>query len=172
MRYLVWAVAPMLGLAAFIFYVSVVAPLLLGHQPRPAPNEPVTFSHEVHVEQAGIQCAFCHRTAGTSTTAGMPDLQQCMDCHTVIGQGQPLVEKVRSAWLTQQAIDWQRVYRLPNDVRFTHEAHIQAGISCATCHGDVGHMTQVTMSRPLNMNDCVQCHKVTNAPTECAECHY
>ena len=95
-----------------------------------------------------------------------------MDCHQAVGQGQPEIDKVRTAWLMHQAIDWQRVHRLPDHTRFTHEAHIQAGIPCATCHGDISQMQQVVQVRSLKMADCVACHQQTNAPTECSTCHY
>lgn len=175
MRYLAFVFAPVAAGLGFILWVTVLAPLTLGHQPRPAPSEPIAFDHSVHVQQAGLSCDFCHRTANISHTAGMPDTQLCMDCHSAVGPGQANqgeIAKVRDAWMQQQAINWQRVYRLPDHVQFDHQAHVAAGVSCATCHGDVSHMNQVTMARPLDMNDCVQCHKQANAPTECAECHY
>lgn len=160
------------GLAAAVFFVAFLAPRLLDHQPRLATSQPIAFDHDVHVNVAGTQCEFCHRTAADSPSAGVPDVQQCMDCHTAVGQGKPEVEKLRQAWLQQQPINWQRVHQLPDHVQFTHEAHIQAGVSCATCHGDVSHMSQITQVRPLNMSDCVACHQQNNAPTECGACHY
>jgi hypothetical protein len=102
----------------------------------------------------------------------MPDVQQCMFCHQTVGRGQTEIEKVRQAWASQQPIDWARIHRMPDHVRFTHDAHIQAGIPCATCHGDVAQMHQVTQERSLKMNDCVACHQQSGAPTLCATCHY
>jgi hypothetical protein len=61
---------------------------------------------------------------------------------------------------------------MPDHVRFTHEPHIQAGVACATCHGDVGTMREVTQTRSLRMGDCVACHRENNAPTDCFKCHY
>jgi hypothetical protein len=172
MRYLALIGAPAAGLFLVVFYITVMAPGILRHQGQPAPVQPVAFDHRVHVEQAGLQCAFCHRDAADGPSAGMPAVQQCMDCHQVVGKGQPEVDKVRLAWQAQRPIDWQAIYKLPDHVQFTHEAHIQAGVSCADCHGNVGEMREVTKKRPLNMQDCVDCHRQNNAPTECAECHY
>jgi Cytochrome c7 and related cytochrome c/Class III cytochrome C family len=172
MRRLPLVVLPALALTGVLFFVAVLAPLILSHQPRPAAAQPIPFDHRVHVEQAGIDCAFCHRTAGDGRTAGLPDVEQCMFCHQVVGQGDPEVERIRQAWASQEPVDWVRVHRLPDHVQFTHQAHIQAGVSCAACHGDVGQMRQVTQVRPLNMSDCVDCHKANNAPTDCVTCHY
>jgi Cytochrome c7 and related cytochrome c/Class III cytochrome C family len=162
---------PALGLAGVIFFITVGVPALLASQPNPTPPEPIYFDHSIHVQVAGLDCAFCHRTASEGVTAGYPDLQQCMFCHQVVGEGQPEIEKVRQAWVEQRPIDWLRIHRMPDHVGFVHEAHIQAGIPCATCHGDVERMGQVTQVRSLRMNDCVSCHQQNAAPTECATCH-
>jgi hypothetical protein len=102
----------------------------------------------------------------------MPDLQQCMGCHSVVGQGVPEIEQVRQAWAAQDAIEWVRVHRLPDHTRFVHAAHIQAGVACSTCHGDVSSMQQVSQVRSLKMNDCIACHQQAGAPTECVTCHF
>jgi hypothetical protein len=64
------------------------------------------------------------------------------------------------------------VHRTPDHVRFTHEAHIQAGVQCATCHGQVEQMAEVRQVRALNMGDCIACHRQNNARTDCSVCHY
>jgi Cytochrome c7 and related cytochrome c/Class III cytochrome C family len=163
---------PALALAAGVFILTVGTPFLLASQPNPAPRQPIAFDHQLHGQVVGIDCAFCHRSAASGVAAGLPDLQQCMGCHAVVGQGEPEVDKLRQAWASQQAIEWVRAHRLPDHTRFTHEAHVQAGIGCATCHGDVASMHQVSQVRSLKMNDCVACHQQTNAPTECVTCHY
>jgi hypothetical protein len=160
------------GLTGAVFFVTVAAPHLLGHQPPALNQQPIAFDHEIHVQQLGVQCEFCHRTATTGMTAGYPDVQQCMFCHQTIGQGQAEIEKVRTAWAAQEPVDWTRVNRLPDHVHFAHDAHIAAGVACETCHGDVAKMTQVTQARALNMGDCVACHEQNNAPTDCVTCHY
>jgi Cytochrome c7 and related cytochrome c/Class III cytochrome C family len=159
-------------LAGGVFFVAIAAPRLLAAQPPAPPTQPIAFDHRIHVQAAGLDCAFCHRTAASGVTAGLPDVQLCMDCHQTVGQGQPEIEKVRMAWNQQQSIDWQLVDRLPDHTRFQHDAHIQAGIACTTCHSDVAQMQQVVQVRSLKMADCVACHQQNNAPTECSTCHY
>lgn len=169
---LLLVLVPASGLVGAVFYVAVLGPWLLARQPQfPTPQD-IAFDHRVHVQAAGIDCAFCHRTADKGATAGMPELEQCMFCHQSIGQGNQEMEKVRASWSAQQPVNWQRVNRLPDHVRFVHDAHVQAGVDCANCHGDVGGMETVNQARPLSMSDCVDCHKQRNAPTDCAACHY
>jgi hypothetical protein len=166
-------VLPALALVGGVFFVTVGTPLLLASQPNPAPRQPIAFDHQVHVQNAGIDCAFCHRGAARGPSANLPDVQQCMGCHAVVGpNGDPGVRTLRQAWQDQRPIDWVRVHRLPDHTRFTHEAHIAAGIACATCHGDVASMQQVGQVRSLKMQDCVACHQQASAPTECVTCHY
>jgi hypothetical protein len=163
---------PALALAGFVFFVAIAVPWLLTSQPHPVAAQPIRFDHQVHTQVANLDCTFCHRTASSGVSAGYPDLQQCMFCHGTIGQGVPEIEKVRQAWLAQQPVDWGRVYRLPDHTRFPHFAHVQAGVACTTCHGDVRQMGQAQHARPLNMADCVECHRQAGAPTQCGTCHY
>jgi len=71
-------------------------------------------------------------------------------------------------------IPWQRVYgfELSAHVKFKHAPHFRAGVSCATCHGD---MTNATVAEKLvnhNMGTCLTCHRQKNASEDCAACHY
>jgi hypothetical protein len=172
MRRLPLITLPSVLLAGFVFFITLAVPWLLASQPHPVGAQPIAFNHQIHTQVANLDCTFCHRTASTGVSAGYPDLQQCMFCHGTIGQGVPEIEKVRQAWAAQQPIDWERVHRLPDHTRFPHFAHIQAGVACTTCHGDVAHMAQAQQVRPLNMGDCVECHRQTGAPTQCGTCHY
>jgi hypothetical protein len=174
---------PMVGLAGLILFITVAVPQILAAIPHAPPSEPIYFDHSVHTHAAGIDCQFCHRTVSTAGTAGFPEVQQCMFCHQVIAsaQVQPRtgtvseasaeIAKLRQYWTEQRPIDWERVHRMPDHVRFMHEPHISAGVQCATCHGDVQSMGQVVQVRPLGMGDCVSCHRANSAPTECATCH-
>lgn len=106
----------------------------------------------------------------------MPEDQQQASLRVRVpqnGSGEPKIEELRYDWQHQQSIDWVRVYRLPDHTHFPHDAHVQAGISCEYCHGDVSKMELARKDqRPLNMNDCVSCHQRYNAPTGCETCHY
>jgi len=148
---------------------------------QPTPTQPIAFTHVPHVQQAGIDCVFCHRTVTTQPTANIPPVQQCVFCHKIIAQKSPEVGKLLAAWDNNQPIEWVRVHRLPDHVRFVHEAHISyfstkdsvpASAVCSLCHGDVGSMEEVSQQKQLKMGFCVDCHRNNGAPTDCATCHY
>jgi hypothetical protein len=170
-------VIPALLLAAGIAFITFAAPRLINAQPYGGGSQPIAFPHQAHVVGDGLDCTFCHRTVTYGATAGYPDEQQCMFCHQIIGQDHKSgeLDKLRLAWQQQKPLDWTRVHRLPDHVRFVHEAHITAGFQCSTCHGDVGRDENLrglaVQVRPLNMGDCISCHRQYNAPTECATCH-
>mgnify|MGYP001319337932 CR=1 FL=1 len=158
------------------------------------PEQPIAFPHTVHVQDAGLDCQFCHRTVTSEETAGIPAVEQCLFCHDlgridgskfdasgnkIPGTQSPEIEKIRNAFYGNpetgdgpSPINWVRVHRLPDHVQFVHYPHLQAGLTCSTCHGDVGSMVKVKQVRDLKMSDCVDCHRDNNAPTDCATCHY
>jgi hypothetical protein len=165
------------GLVGLVLFVVVGAPWLTNQVSPAAPRPPIAFDHRVHSELAGLDCAFCHRTAHQAETAGLPDVEQCMFCHLVVdravaeGPDAASIAGLQSLWSQQRPIDWLRVHRLPDHSHFPHEAHVQAGLACATCHGEVAQMGQVVQTRALKMGDCVACHQQTAAPTDCGVCH-
>src|SRR5438552_12210109 len=81
------------SLFTVIAIITLVAPRLLYNTARITPAEPIAFDHSVHAnpQNIGIDCTFCHRettTGGTigGMTAGLPDVQQCMFCHSGVAQ--------------------------------------------------------------------------------------
>ena len=161
-----------------------------------APDQPIAFSHTVHVEGAGIQCEFCHRNVAKGDAATVPAVQQCLFCHKTIkpktvDENPELAKLLAYAGVQVEGellppispgpIDWNRVHRLPDHVQFAHEPHIRyftqqqgmaVGQVCSVCHGDVAAMAKVEQVRTLKMGDCVDCHSKTDAPTDCTTCHY
>jgi hypothetical protein len=136
------------------------------------PPQPIAFPHDLHAQRAQLDCQFCHRTADTANSAGLPAVEQCIFCHQVVARNDPEIQRLIAYWETQTPIDWERVHHLPDHVRFMHSAHIQAGVSCQTCHGNVEQMSTVRPVRPFSMDDCVDCHRANDAPTDCAYCHH
>ena len=145
------------------------------------PTQPIAFPHTTHVTEAGIDCQFCHRTVSTDEAAGIPAVAQCQFCHdfgridgsaSTSDTAQTEIAKLFDEAGNAQAINWVRVHRVPDHVQFVHAPHIQNGISCSTCHGDIGSMEVVEQVRNLKMRDCVDCHRDNNAPTDCTTCHY
>jgi len=82
-----------------------------------------------------------------------------------------------------QPIRWTKVHNLPDFVTFYHDRHVNAGVDCQRCHGDVASMKRVTQEKSLSMGWCVNCHRDVNndripalenrnASTDCGACHY
>jgi len=145
------------------------------------PTQPIAFPHTTHVTEAGIDCQFCHRTVSTDEAASIPAVAQCQFCHdfgkidgsaSTSDTAQTEIAKLFDEAGNAQAINWVRVHRVPDHVQFVHAPHIQNGVSCSTCHGDIGSMEVVEQVRNLKMRDCVDCHRDNNAPTDCTTCHY
>ena len=145
------------------------------------PDQPIAFPHTTHVQELGMDCTFCHRNVTRGAAATIPAVALCLTCHKTVGDGLPEVEKPRATFEAGEAINWVRVHRVPDHVKFVHEAHIRfftekdgipASAVCSTCHGDVGSMEKVKQVRSLKMGDCVDCHRDYSAPTDCTTCHY
>ncbi len=121
--------------------------------------QPVAFSHEHHTRALGIDCRFCHTTAETSATAGMPSTGTCMHCHSEIWSDSPMLAPVRRSWNEGQPIEWERVHDLPDFVYFNHAVHVNAGVGCASCHGRVDRMPMMSKAKSLRMSWCLDCHR-------------
>lgn len=186
-------------------------------------DQPVLYPHTVHAGNmpllnpdgtprlgndgqpltgVGLDCTFCHRMVTSQANAGVPSVQQCMFCHQAIGpEANVELQKLRLAGgltdiTTKAPVNWKRIHRMPDHVRFVHEAHIRfltanpaairnpssaslltqstvpASAVCSTCHGDVAAMAAVAQVEPLKMGQCVNCHRDNNAPTDCTVCHH
>ena len=122
-------------------------------------DQPVPFSHEHHVRGLGLDCRYCHTGVETSAFAGLPPTKTCMTCHSQIWRDAPMLQPVRQSWQTQQPMHWNRVNNLPGYVFFNHSAHIQKGVGCSTCHGNVALMPLMMQAAPLQMSWCLNCHR-------------
>lgn len=122
-------------------------------------DQPVPFSHKHHVGDDGIDCRYCHTTVETSAFAGMPPTQTCMNCHSQIWSGSPALEPVRESARTGIPLQWNRVTRLPGFVYFDHSIHIQKGVGCSSCHGQVDQMPLTMKTQTMQMGFCLDCHQ-------------
>jgi len=122
-------------------------------------NQPIPFSHAHHVGGLGIDCRYCHVQVEESNFAGMPPTKTCMSCHSVIWTNADMLEPVRQSWRSGQPIVWQRVHNLPGYVYFNHGIHVNKGIGCVTCHGNVDEMPLMYQRGSLQMAWCLDCHR-------------
>jgi hypothetical protein len=70
-----------------------------------------------------------------------------------------VTEPIRQSWASGKSIEWTRVHDLPDFVYFNHSIHINKGIGCSTCHGQVNEMPLTYKVNTLNMNWCLNCHR-------------
>lgn len=122
-------------------------------------DQPVPFSHQHHVSGLGIDCQYCHTTVTKTADAGMPDTYTCMTCHSQIWTEAPVLQPVRDSLSSRMPIRWTRVYNVADYVYFNHSVHVNKGISCDKCHGNVEEMPILWKKVTLQMGWCLECHR-------------
>jgi hypothetical protein len=127
------------------------------------PAQPINFPHPRHAGAVkdgglGMNCLYCHNTANKSLDVGMPAVNTCMGCHTLILPNRPEIKKLAKYYADKKPIPWVRIHKVPEYVHFPHVRHVNAGVTCQSCHGQVQKMNQVYQYASLNMGWCVNCH--------------
>lgn len=143
------------GILGVLVYVRT--PLARGMQ-DPV-EQPIQFDHRHHTRDEGIDCRFCHQTVETSPHAGIPSTQLCMNCHSQIWNGSPMLELVRQSFIEGRPIEWTKVNDVPDYVYFNHAIHVNKGVGCVSCHGRVDQMAAVDKAKSLTMSFCLDCHR-------------
>ena len=165
-----------------------------GDQSGYEPIQPINFSHKVHAGDNRIDCLYCHSSADKSPVAGIPTATTCMNCHTKVTPDSPEIQKVAKALEDEKPIEWVKVNDVPDHVVFNHSRHVNAGVSCNTCHGEVETMERISQFSSFSMGSCVSCHRthqnvvldeegnpqpgtvetktLLNAKTDCTVCHH
>src|SRR5213078_2057461 len=144
-----------------------------------SPVQPINFPHPIHVQKLGMNCLYCHFSANKSPDPGLPAVSTCIGCHNLVGPQRPAsdlgpartsteIQKLykfadvagMGAGMGQKAkpIPWVRIHKVPEYVHFPHMRHVNAGVTCQTCHGQIQKMPQVFQYSSLNMGWCVSCH--------------
>lgn len=122
-------------------------------------EQPIQFSHAHHAGGMGIDCRYCHTSVEESAFANIPPTKTCMNCHSRIWIGAPILEPVRTSMAEGKPLNWVRVNDLPDFVYFNHSIHVRKGVGCATCHGRVDRMPLMYQDATLMMSWCVDCHR-------------
>ena len=122
-------------------------------------EQPVQFSHKHHVGDDGIDCRYCHTSVEDSSFAGIPPTKTCMNCHAQIWTNAPMLAPVRYSFSSGQSLQWTRVHDLPDFVYFNHSIHINKGVGCYSCHGQVDAMPLMYEENTLQMEWCLNCHR-------------
>jgi hypothetical protein len=122
-------------------------------------EQPVPFSHKHHAGELGIDCRYCHTSVEKSSFAGVPPTQTCMTCHSQIWTNATMLEPVRASYRSDKSISWTRVYALPDYVYFNHSIHVNKGVGCTSCHGEIAQMPLTYKANTLYMGWCLDCHR-------------
>lgn len=155
-------------LGAFVYQVVMIyeEAVKLGRSEGYQPDQPIKFSHQVHVAENQIDCMYCHHTATESKTANFPSTDLCMNCHIVVREGSRSgrfeIDKLVQAHEDGRSIEWIRIHELPDHVFFSHAQHVGVGkLDCAQCHGPVEEMHIIRQHSDLSMGWCLECHRET-----------
>lgn len=122
-------------------------------------EQPVPFSHEHHAGALQIDCRYCHDSVESSPVAGLPPTHTCMSCHSQLWTGAEMLAPVRQSLAQGEPLRWNRVNELPDYVFFHHGVHVNAGVGCIECHGQVDTMPLMRKAEPMTMSWCLDCHQ-------------
>jgi hypothetical protein len=154
------------GVAAVILLAGGLSLIALGVMRSPyvtnvgiPRQQPIPYSHKLHVGQLGLDCRYCHTSVESSSFAGLPATETCMNCHSQVGLDNSVLEPVRKSYQEGRSIEWTRVNDLPDYVYFDHSIHIHKGVGCITCHGQVDQLDVMVPSRAWSMDTCLECHR-------------
>lgn len=95
------------------------------------------------------------------------------------------LKKLRNYYETGTPLVWKRIYHLPEYAYFNHSVHVNKGIDCTFCHGNVAELDSMKKMKPITMGRCIDCHRgdyqeyhetITDkervpGPENCGACH-
>jgi hypothetical protein len=122
-------------------------------------DQPVPFSHKHHVGELGLDCRYCHTQVEKSAVASVPSSEVCLTCHRTIWKEAPMLKPVHESFDKGVPIRWMKVTKLPGFVYFNHSIHVNKGVGCVTCHGNVATMSLTHLEHPMTMEFCLNCHR-------------
>jgi hypothetical protein len=151
----------------FMAAVLLIVAVILAWQVHTGPpvavgapvEQPIPFSHKHHVGDDGIDCRYCHTSVEKSSFAGLPQTEICMTCHSQLFKDAPVLAPLFQSFETGKPLHWNRVHDLPDFVYFNHSIHVNKGIGCASCHGEVDQMPLTWRTQSLDMQWCLSCHR-------------
>ncbi len=146
------------------------------------PEQPIPYSHQLHAGALRVPCLYCHGGARVSRHAGIPPVEKCMNCHKVTRTESPSIKGLASIYASGTVLAWRRIHFLPDHVYFDHRPHVNSGILCQTCHGEIQAMSVVYQKMSLRMSNCLGCHRdpkdalptgssIASGAEHCYACH-
>jgi hypothetical protein len=146
------------------------------------PEQPIPYSHQLNAGTLRIPCLYCHSGATRSRVAGIPSVEKCMNCHKVTKTDKQPIRTLAGVYASGTPLQWRRIHRFPDHVYFDHRPHVNSGILCQTCHGEVQKMNVVYQNMSMRMSNCLGCHRapkdalpagspITKGSEHCYACH-
>jgi menaquinone reductase, multiheme cytochrome c subunit len=134
-RFLIPLAAFFMGFVPHFAVGWVALPVLLYAEKQ----QPIDFSHKLHVEELG-ECEGCHYFREDGSFSGIPSLDKCLECHEEAMGENPEEAKFIAEYVEPgKEIPWLIYSRQPVCVFFSHAAHVtMAEMDCAICHGSIG----------------------------------
>ncbi|NOY52007.1 MAG: cytochrome c3 family protein [Deltaproteobacteria bacterium] len=139
-----------------------------------AVEQPIQFNHYKHTQELELECVMCHIGVRNRVRATLPSVEICIGCHEEAVTDSPEEEKIREYDSRGEEIPWQRLFRVPPHVFFSHRRHVTvAGLDCTKCHGDMAMRKTPPRKAPMriSMSYCLSCHRQLKASTDCVSCH-
>lgn len=124
-----------------------------------APTQPVAFDHSLHVGQLGLDCLYCHTDVTKAAHSNVPSTNTCMNCHSIVKSDSPKLAPIRNSYESGEPVEWVQIHKTPDYVYFNHAVHVNRGISCVHCHGQVNEMEVVSHAESHSMAFCLECHR-------------
>jgi len=146
------------------------------------PDQPINFSHKLHAGTMKIDCQYCHTGVEKSRHASIPPAATCMNCHKTARKDRPEIIKLAKFYNEGVSIPWKRIHKVPDYAYFNHSVHVNKGIECRQCHGNVEQMDKVAQMNSFTMGSCLNCHRtiheklpelknINKGPENCYACH-
>ncbi len=135
------------------------------------PEQPIKFSHVIHVQKNKMECQYCHWSVDKAAFAAIPEVESCMGCHKYVKTDSPEIKKLADYAAQNKPVPWNKVHVMADYVRFNHKRHVKAGVNCQECHGQVPNMETVERVSSMKMGWCVSCHRDKGASIDCSTCH-
>ena len=172
-----------------ILFVAAVSFVLTFYISRPerdgvgyAPVQPINYSHKLHAGELKIDCQYCHTGVTKGRHALVPATNICMNCHTLAVKDKPEIIKLTQYYNGSKPIPWKRIHKVPEYAYFDHSVHVNKGIDCESCHGNLREMEVVKQIKPFTMTACLDCHRepekyvpyvadIKTGPENCGACH-
>lgn len=154
--------------------ILLVPVLVFAVNRSPAVSQPFAFNHQMHIEEQGLECDFCHEYVQTGAHAGLPGAEICAECHDTVQGESEAAERLTALIDSGVPLRFNKLFTMPDHVFYTHRRHVGIGeLECRECHGPIAE-TESPPERPLvtmSMDYCMDCHRERGETLDCNACH-